>query len=67
MVRDREVSLTNLKSLAKRLFETFREAAAPRLQILVQRFDSASGLQGAAPVPTDALIPGSSVGRASGC
>src|SRR6202035_5834604 len=49
MVWDRAVSLTSLKSLAKRLFETSREAAGPRLQILVQRFDSASGLQGLRP------------------
>jgi hypothetical protein len=49
MVRDEEVSPTGLKFLVERLFETFRETAPPRLQILVQRFDSASGLQGKAP------------------
>jgi hypothetical protein len=68
MARDTEVSLTKLKFLAEQLFEMFRETEPPRLQILVQRFDSASGLQGKpAPISPGALIPGSSVGRASGC
>jgi hypothetical protein len=37
------------------------------LQILVQRFDSASGLQRRRRRERASLIPGSSVGRASGC
>jgi hypothetical protein len=35
-----------LKKLTELLFETLREGGRRRLQILVQRFDSASGLQG---------------------
>ena len=46
MVWDKEVSPTGVKFLVERVFEMFRETAPPRLQILVQRFDSASGLQG---------------------
>src|SRR5712671_6040195 len=37
------------------LFEMLRETTLPRLQILVERFDSASGLQ--APHPVKAGVP----------
>jgi hypothetical protein len=46
MVLEEDASPKELEKLTKRFFGIVREIAARNLQILVQRFDSASGLQG---------------------
>jgi len=53
----RELTHAGLKSQAKGTSGIFQETPAPRLQILVERFDSASGLQPRMPLKTGSLSP----------
>jgi hypothetical protein len=67
MVRAEVFTFRGLKLLVELLFRdaprnSLAKTANPRMAVRF-RFRP----QGAAPAPTDALIPGSSVGRASGC